>query len=224
MGKYELIKPTKELIEQYNRIWDGDYSEKDLTIELFKDIRIDITKYGFDKKYIKSLSDDDKEIKEYCDKNDVENFFSKLNSVYHTWIKTEDIEAIAEEWSLTDKPRTLDNLAEISKDKTGSYAYSFSTKVFSFIDKDKYPIMDKYVVNMLKAYFEQSGKKISIFSWGYYSKYKDAYDKFIDLYELGNLSYKKIDEFLWMYGKLLQNYWKKEGVLLFDSTVWYKGP
>ena len=219
MGKFELIKPTEELIKQYNRLWNSEYSEKDLTVQLFKDISINITKYSFSKEYIKSFSNDDKEIEKYCKNNDVEKFFYKLNSVYHTRLETKDIAA---EWSLTDTTKTLDDLVELCKQKTGRYAYSFATKVFSFIAPDKYPIMDRYVVNMLKAYLSQSEESISTSSWGDYSKYVEAYDEFRNKYGLTKLTYKEIDEFLWMYGKLLQEYWKKEGVLLFDSTVWYK--
>lgn len=220
MGKYKLIKPTEALIKQYNRLWNGEYSEKDLTINLFEHVRINIiTENYFSKEYIKSFSDDDKEIKEYCKNNDVVNFFSKLNSVYHTRIKTK---TIAEKWSLTDTSKTLDDLVELCKQETDSYAYSFATKVFSFIKPDEYPILDRYVANMLKTYLSQQDKDISISSWGNYSNYVDAYDEFKEEYDLTDFNYKEIDEFLWMYGKLLECYWKKEGVILFDSKVWHK--
>ena len=221
MGKYALVKPTEKLVEQYNDIWRGkksdgeQLSEGDYRIQIFEDICVDIRDYL--PKEIKTLSKDDKKIQYYLEKKDVANLFSEINRIYHTWLKPEEIERIAEGWSLSDTTKTVDDLVMHSQKKAGKYAYSFATKVFNFIDPDTYPIMDKYVVNMLKAY---NIKGIS--NWGDYQKYIEAYDEFKKRYSLDKFSYKRIDEFLWTYGKLIQRYWKKEGVLLFDSTVWFE--
>lgn len=213
MGKYKLIKPTEPLVKQYNRIWDGEQSEEDYQIKIFEDVRVDIRDY-FTEKEIKTLGDGDKKILNYYKKKDVFNFFSEINSIYHTRLKTEDVAA---EWSLSDETKTLDDLVELCKDKTKSYAYSFASKVFSFMYPNEYPIMDRYVVNMLKTYLNSG-----ISSWGDYQKYIEAYKRFKEKFNLNILSYKEIDKFLWTYGKLLGRYWKNEGVLLFDSTVWYQ--
>lgn len=214
MCQYKPVKPTVDMVKQFNRIWDGLKNEKDYQIEIYEGVYVDITKYLEDE--IESLGKDDIKIQKYCNNNDIANFFSELNSIYHTRIKKEEILEIAAEWSLPDTTKSLDGLVELCKKKTKTYAYSFATKVFSFISPDKYPIMDRYVVNMLKAY---NIKGIS--TWGDYDKYIAAYNEFKEKYEL-EFSYKKIDRFLWLYGKLIERYWKNEGVLFFDSTVWYK--
>ena len=221
MGKYELIEPTVELIKQYDNLWRKDKpDEKDYHIPLFKHISIDIRKTELD---IRSFGKKDEMIDDYRT-SDVRKFFFELNKVYHTRVNTK---GIAEEWSskerslASDTTMTLDRLVELCKEKTRKNHYSFATKVFSFIDPDTYPIMDKYVVNMLKTYLELD----SITPWGNYQNYIAAYERFKDKYGLNKssdkLNYKMIDQFLWTYAYLLQWYWKNEGVMFFDDTVTY---
>lgn len=219
MNEYILINPTTEIVNQYDRIWKGNQNKEDYRIKLFDHICIDIRDY-YNLKMIKSFGEQDRMIDDYRKKNDVDMFFAKLNTVYHTRLNTK---GIAEAWSsagwtlLPDTTMTPDTLIELCKQKTGSYAYSFSSKVFSFIDPDTYPIMDKYVVNMLRAY----GIK-GISTWGDYKKYIEAYNEFRKKFKLDTLSYKKIDQFLWTYANLLERYWEKEGVIFFNNTVSYK--
>lgn len=219
MGKYELVKPTADLINQYDRIWKGDQTGDDFQVKLFEGVSVDIRKEPYNSIF-KGLVENEKKINGYRRNNDVKGFLSELNRVYHTRLKTEEIAQawFSEGFSLSpDTAKTVDDLVDLCGRKTNRHAYSFSTKVFNFIDPDKYPIMDKYVVNMLRAYGIEG-----ISAWGDYQKYTQAYYMFKIQFELKDFSYKKIDQFLWTYAKLIELYWQEEGVVLFNSTVTYQ--
>ena len=117
---------------------------------------------------------------------------------------------------------TLPTFVKICKEETLKYQYSFATKVFSFIDRDNYPILDSYVVTMLEAYNCYNYGMISKSKWGNYNEYKKNYNKFVNKFNLKK-NFKEIDKFLWTYAKILEWYWEEEiGVLRFESVSFDK--
>ena len=112
--------------------------------------------------------------------------------------------------------------------------WTFATKFCFFVDKDdRYPIDDSLVRGALKHYKEElrktANKHYGPFAkqlkdvekiWrnpdpntsGHldYSVYKDAIDYFIKIYHLDGITYRKLDWYLWVFGKILKK--KKEAL------------
>ena len=119
-----------------------------------------------------------------------------------------------------DQREVIDLIASVNKalNNREKYIYSFSTKFCSFINPLKYPIMDKYSSSMLYYYLKLKQSKIDNrlvchTKMGDYSYYIKAYDLFISEYNLNMFTYKEIDKFLWIYGKIVDksvNYMDKE--------------
>lgn len=82
---------------------------------------------------------------------------------------------------------------------------------------DGLPIYDSFVVTLLDYYLSEFKNECKKSEWVNYRKYKEAYDLFRRLYKLDGFKYKEIDIFLWTYGKALQEYWKKCGILSFTA-------
>ena len=223
----KLITPNNEVVTTFNSFWEMD--SQNTNIKLFEDGEtINIENYikGF-KDYIAK----DDEIK---NEKDIKKFFEKISVQYSTRVKG-GISTIIEK--LKDKEiNSKDDLAckikekkekkklsfnefmGICKDATGQYTYSFATKVFSFIDEEKYPIMDSIVVTLLDKYLSYKEEKIHTKKeWGNYASYIKSYKVFKESYELSDCSMKEIDKFLWTYGKILEKYWEDMGVIRFES-------
>ena len=115
----------------------------------------------------------------------------------------------------------LTSFVKISKAATGKYTYSFASKVYSFINEEKFPIIDSFVVTILSQY-DYAGKILRT-KWGDYSKFIKNYSAFKNAYNLTNKSFKEIDRFIWTYGKILSDYWADMGVLSFDPVPFDKG-
>lgn len=207
MEIFELISPSKELVEQYNSFWNCDDGTNWYTKLFEEQDYIDIRKYIKEEEF-KAYHDHDKSIVET---QDIVERMKLINKYYSTRFdyKKIDVEDI--------RDLTLDGFVGRCKDCTGTFAYSFATKLFSFLDGDNYPIMDSYVVTLLEYYLKKNGVAVKKTDWGDYEKFKTAYGLFIKKYDLNGLSYKQIDIFLWTYGKAIQSYWQKAGVLSFAS-------
>ena len=177
-------------------------------------------------KYVdfQTWKNDDERISTFVEEKNLEEFFKILNGKYHTRLKTEKIADKLTWDELTSM--SVDEFVKRCYEKTGRRAYSFATKVFNFIDGNKYPILDSYVVTLLERYLNDWEKKQceqdkiiwNKKDWDTYDKYQRAYDDFRDKYQLKELSYKKTDVFLWAYGSAIQKYWKDIGVLSFESV------
>ena len=80
--------------------------------------------------------------------------------------------------------------------------YSFATKYCNWHNTDSYAIYDSFVEKILLAYkrkdnfyeFKQSDLKD-------FEKFKLIIQNFVDYYSLGKHGLKRIDKFLWIYGK-----------------------
>ena len=214
-----LIRPTQEIVNTFNSFWTPNPITTELA--LFDDeLKIDVREYI---KQFKGFEALDEKIQQ---KQEIEEFFKAINDSYHTRVlggvseiakklasvginNKSDLSKEVEEGSIT-----LPKFVRICKEATGNYTYSFATKVFSFIDHE-YPIVDSFVVTVLGTY-EYNGK-IPKSKWGDYSEYVKNYKAFKEYFGLKNLSCKRIDKFLWTYGKILDDYWTDIGVLRFDS-------
>ena len=226
----KLIQPNEEIVDLFNSFWD---KPKETKIKLFEDGEtISIENYI---KGLKDYKDNDDEIKK---EEKIEVFLEKISVQYRTRVKG-GVSKIIEKLKVK-KINSKDGLVRaieneklsfsefmgICKDATGQYTYSFATKVFSFIDEEKYPIMDSIVVTLLDKYLsdedfegeckENKDKIHKKNKWGDYSKYKESYEVFKKHYKL-DCSLKEIDKFLWTYGKILEKYWEDMGVIRFGS-------
>ncbi len=228
MLKYELVEPTNELVEQYNGFWKKDKMEgKDWTIRLFKNGQnCDIRNYIKIEEFKKYRAGDEI-INKHLEKKEYKDFLKEINIYYSTRVKVDMLwgKYGGEIFKLIEKydDNSVDVLVEYCCDATKKNAYSFSTKVFSFVDENRFPIIDSLVVTMIWYYMEECCKnnKIKKSELGFYNIYKEVYELFRDKFEL-NKSYKEIDIFLWTYASVIQRYWEEQGILKFE-TVSYKG-
>ena len=218
---FQLVKPSDELVEKYNLFWNkniDEISEGNRKVKLFEEVEIDVRDY-LDQALWENGVKDDKIIKFYKEGN-IKSFLKEINSVYHTRLNVKDFKDISKEW--LDK-NNVDGLVKKCKEDLGKKAYSFSTKVYSFINPEEYPIMDRYASTILWEYIKDDEKYKGIKSkdiFGKYDEYIKAYDYFRDKYNLNNWTYKEIDIFFWTYAVLIEKYWEKQGVMIFESVIY----
>ena len=218
--KYKLIAPTPEIIEQYNSFWNATEGKPgNWLVTLFQGQGVSDIRDNISQEELEECGVNDSEILALQNKEDVGAFLKKINAVYHTRIAAEPI-ANNLSWASL-KEMEFDTFVARCKTYARKSAYSFASKVFSFLKSDEYPIIDSITATLLARYLEDAGKMpdhAPKSSWGKYKNYKDAYDVFREHYRLEDFTYKQIDIFLWTYGKALQSYWRKEGVLSFASV------
>ena len=245
--KFDLVQP-KDVIDQYIKIWNDGCIDENKDIDIFSNVKIDISDYKciYNKKY---NDYDDKEIKPcfdnlYKDRDDIEVYrkaVEKVDSIYNTMLnkkrdvtaanifanreeifrKIEIIKNCNENGDI--RKKLVDYIACINKESGGSYIYSFATKFCSFMLEDTFPIFDSIVSTLVWKYLKEKGIKCSHDKMGDYGYYLDRYSDFINQYDLEGYTYKNIDVFLWLYGKIMTEYWEKIGVIRF-SSVYYKSP
>ena len=224
----KLLKPNEKIIKSFNSLWEKIPDKK---IRIFEDSNEEIDLCDcIDVDVFKKLKKNDNII---CDEDDLKNYFVLINNNYHT--RVSKIKKIVNRLSdnninrkrdlekeIKEKHFSVSDFVKLCRQITGRYEYSFASKVFNFIDGNKYPIVDSYVVTMLDEYNKtyEYNKKFSKTKWGDYNKYIENYDCFKKFFKLNNrYSYKDIDKFLWTYGKVLEGYWSKiKGVLKFESV------
>lgn len=221
----KLIIPNTKMVEVFNEYWTQTPSHTE--IKLYEDGDcIDVTKY------IEEFSIYEKEDQSIFRTEDLKDFLNKINQTYHT--RVTGISQIVEEMSkrgihskndlklyIEKRKLSVPQFTGICKEATGSYTYSFATKVFSFID-ESFPIVDSIVATLLNEY-EYEGKITPKSKWGDYSLYVKNYEAFQQVFGLEKESRKRIDKFLWTYGKILEAYWVDLGVLRFDPVSFAPG-
>jgi len=85
--KYELIDPSIEIIEQFNRFWTedaNDMEDYDWMVHLFKNYEeVDIRDYidPKDRNPHLKYGEKDDEIRDALDKGNMSEFFTKINSI-----------------------------------------------------------------------------------------------------------------------------------------------
>ena len=242
MTQKKFLEPKDKLVD----IFSGYWSKKPTQIQLFSnDEKITVSEFENINKAlddIKGYKIKDGEILD-AKKFELSDFLEKINSTYHTRVSNIDgKDGIVENLNNKKKIKNVEMLeaaiktgslslndfvCDICKERTGGqYSYSFATKVYSFLDEKKYPIIDSYVASLLAKYDEEyqissavKEDKINKSTWGDYSKYKKFYDKFIETFDLNkNYKYKKIDQFLWTYATLMNAYWLDMGAFIFSSV------
>lgn len=214
----ELIKlnekEAKELVELFWNVFCGEASPKELTDKLnYKDTKNVLRSYKLEETAIsRSFEKASEDISDILARIVLINVFYSTN--LHTSNKGSmpsvmDLAKIIEcKYSDDDIKNKEDivnvvkTIAEVSgKDKV----YSFASKYCNFIQPEKYPIIDSYTRAVLYYYFKETGvKKYTQEDLKDYSKYVEAINKFkkVFLGENCDINYKKLDVFLWLYGKL----------------------
>lgn len=221
MTRMKLITPTCELVEVYNSFWTA--TPVSTVAKLFEDgDEIDISKY------IGQFREYGKKDEEIGKEQDLQIFLEKINSIYHT--RVSGIASIVEKLEglginskeslanrISNRKMDLPMFVACCKEATGNYAYSFASKVFSFINEYEYPIIDSFVATLLDTY-KYDGKIVKS-KWGDYSMYIENCNAFKRQFGLTDLSFKKLDKFLWTYAKILSDYWADLGVLTYQPVA-----
>lgn len=223
--RWKLVKPNEKMVGIYNDFWTSNPPPK---VRLFANMEPVNVSVFLDEKDILLFSSFEEKDRQICDEEDLSAFLKAINKTYHTRVMgiTKIVDELNEIGIRTksdlrnkiDDGLSVPEFTKICGDATGSYTYSFATKVFSFAD-EKYPIVDSIVATMLNIYkieYDYGGTPMSV--WGDYALYVKNYDSFKDAFGLGGLSNKQIDKFLWTYGKILEAYWIHMGVFRFTSV------
>ncbi len=199
------------------------YGEADTTMEkiTINDIRPLVYEYSKDDGTYKNtdFKNGDKKIDDAIKKAEKNNSFSdvvtKINAIYHTRTSRSVVDTLNSNWNDISekiakarsekdivKSRVKRNeIIDIIADGNGkANRYSFATKFCSFVSQDLFPIFDSVSSTLLYAYLRDSGYTINRDYLGLYRYYLEAYDTFIDEFNLQGKTYKEIDKFLWLYG------------------------
>lgn len=102
----------------------------------------------------------------------------------------------------------VNKIAEVKHNNKKRIHYSFATKYCAWHKPEYFPMYDRYVHKMLMAYFKKDKDRFCNIDFKAcqlreYPKFKDAIDKFKDVYNLRKYAYRELDYFLWEYGKEL---------------------
>lgn len=131
-----------------------------------------------------------------------------LNSLYHTNVFAVDkmakhifgllIDSKLENCSID----VVNEIAFLEIDGKTRRHYSFATKYCSWHKPEIYPIYDRYLEQLLWAY--QKADRFASFErpeLQNYATYKSVVENFRTHYGLSEFGFKRLDEFLWLYGK-----------------------
>ena len=231
--QYELITPTDFIIDYYNDLWMND-KRIDEKIQLFdKGDAMAVGYLLFPNSFESNGEKDDSIIKAF-NNNQSKEFLSCINETYSTQLRIKSDKWNDNRWSINEikkysKQKDIDAFIQVCKKITNKNTYSFATKVFSFTDRSRYPILDSISVALLKRYYERFlNKPIKKNEWGNYNDYVKDYTELLDTLKREKLiandtDFKRFDIFLWLYGKAIEKYWEKVGVINFNNErVTYK--
>lgn len=148
-----------------------------------------------------------------------------LDSIYHTRLQSplrvankihklfeqenflNKIKEAKEQQEIIDCVNTITNIDK-ENDTNNNYIYSFATKFCNRINPRAFPIFDSYVAGLLYRYNRKKNEFTKTFtqaSLGNYNNFFETYKHFIDAYQLSEFDFKKIDIFMWTYGKILSS-------------------
>lgn len=246
MDKFILIEPTDTEIDFYVKLWKrecdednhqlftaGDTKEIDIASLLFNDkdtnyfIKDDgigkmIKKKNYslavktiDDVYSTQLKDGLKDAQDLINKKLVNQIRNEIKKVRNVEDKKESYKC---------RGKIVDLIADGKKQGTNN-RYSFATKFCSFLAPDLFPIFDSISSSLIYQYLTEpvgdyrESFKVSKSSMGLYSYYLYVYDKFVEKYRI-NRGYKKVDIFLWMYGKAISNYWDNLGIITYSTSLY----
>lgn len=225
-----LVEPSPERVNQFNKWWrDGTPNPDSIWIRLYadedifvtaKDAKVDFGAIRRGEDLLDSVFGGLSENKSM----QTETAVLLLDSIYHTQMK--DPLGVAEKLhkkvkqGLLDRihqannaesaARCVDEIAVIGKEVSASFIYSFATKFCNRINNKAFPIFDSYVAYLLYTYLRQDEKmkeqRITQKSLGDYRAFIKAYDVLREKCLGGwEFNYKKIDIFMWTYGKALNS-------------------
>lgn len=222
----KLIIPTKEMVQKYVSYWEkpNENNASTYDIQLFNDgENVNVREY-WGKRYCRNFNKDEL-IKKRWQEGKVKEFLRLINSTYSTRVSNLDKVELE---NVRLEGMSMSSFIACVKKESKRKEYSFATKVFNFIHPTEYPIIDSLSVTLLWLYLSEKLNRAELMdysrnNWGSYRSYKEAYDKFIDIYQLNDLSYKEIDIFLWTYGVVLKKYCnEKYGVFKLYNVPSYK--
>jgi hypothetical protein len=180
-----LKKPTKELVEKYQRQFEyKNTAEEDAVRELFK------------------VFPDNKDYRGVLLKSIV------INSLYATQIGA--IVAVAQHIFRLNidarlkigDPLLVDQIAKVTFSGKERRNCAFATKYCSFHNPSAFPIYDSFVDRVLRAYQKQDRfLPQALGDLKDYARFKDVLESFVLFYDLGNINARELDYFLWGYGK-----------------------
>lgn len=238
MSEFKLNTPNL-CINEYNDLWDSTLNKYNYKVHISDDSKESIIENGISEEDWKSIRQGEvlleslfKKMKDKRDLESIQIAVIALDSIYHTQLDdallaARNIYYLDKEGGLLDdiinaediscKKNVIKKITEINKDYINKNIYSFATKFCSFCNSTKYPIIDKYSATLIYKYLIQFEEKVVKKRMGDYVYYIESYNKFISLCRFPTdeeIDYKKIDRFLWTYGKLLS----KKGYMNFDSV------
>lgn len=213
-----LIKPTDKIIELFFVAWSStsDTEKKKWVKEIMTELEIESKYSEYIYSIMKKSGNDDYKIKEVFEKygnNSEDDVLYKvliLDKLYSTQI-VDPISIAGGILSIENidnrlKDGDLSLVEEIEKCGNKRDEYSFATKYCSW-SSGKYVMYDKIVGSLLWSYNKQYNfcNKFSLNSLRKYKNFFNIYHKFIRFCypNKSNDDYKKIDIFLWSYGKIL---------------------
>ena len=100
------------------------------------------------------------------------------------------------------EPGVVNQIANITISNKKKNFYSFATKYCNWHNKLKYPIYDSFVDKLLRRYRDKTNfEEFKNSDLKNYAKFLEVLHKFRTYFKLSDFDFKKIDNFLWMYGK-----------------------
>src|SRR6266704_2465001 len=98
----------------------------------------------------------------------------------------------------------VDKIADAKFGNKRRKLFSFASKYCSWHDRDNYPIYDRFVDALLRAY-RRKDKFMSFKNADlrHYESFKNIVSGFREHYRLQRFSFKKLDKFVWLYGREL---------------------
>lgn len=96
----------------------------------------------------------------------------------------------------------VNRIADFSVSGKRIYVFSFATKYCNWHDQEHYPILDSFVEKLIIAY--RNRDEFAIFEkkeLQNYTRFKEILEIFRQHYRLTAFGFKKLDKYLWLYGK-----------------------
>ena len=101
-------------------------------------------------------------------------------------------------------PAIVDKIARAKFRNKRRNVFSFASKYCSWHDRDNYPIYDRFVDALLRAYRRKDKfMRFKNADLRRYESFKNIVSGFREHYGLQRFSFKELDKFLWLYGRKL---------------------
>ena len=183
----ELEQPTADLLQQYAKRFDEDmrYGIADQAIaKLFKQLPYN------------------QELKDVLLKVSVINQLYNTN-IYATVAMAKHVHELKIDSDLESHSlEVVNRIAEVAISGKKYQFFSFATKYCSWHDQGNYPIFDSFVEKLIVGYRDQyKFEKFKTSDLRKYSRFKEVIESFQRHFGLLDFGFKKIDKFLFMYGR-----------------------